>query len=256
MTNPPDDASRDPRFCGAKKRQGEGTCEQPAGWGTGHVGIGSCKLHGGSMQNHKTAAVTTQARRDVVLFGARRDVHPAEALLELVQWTAGEVDYWRQRVRLLDERELTWGLTKVKEGGQDTGTTEEAKPHIAYAMLVDASNRLERYSASALKAGVDERRIRIAEQQGTMLHGVLIAVLAELGHDMSPGSDAASVVLRHIEPLRAVAGASASSGCPHKDAQPVTLTTGEVVAAICPDCLDRLPASFVTAAELGSGAAS
>jgi hypothetical protein len=149
--------------------------------------------------------VQQQAAADVVLFGARSDIHPAEALLELVQWTAGEVDYWRQRVRALDEPALTWSLTKVKEGGQDTGTTEEAKPNIAYAMLVDASNRLERYSASALKAGVDERRVRIAEQQGAQLLGVLIAVLTELGHDVSPGSDAASVVLRHIEPLRAVA---------------------------------------------------
>lgn len=33
--------------CGAKKRQGEGTCALPAGWGTDHVGYGRCKLHGG-----------------------------------------------------------------------------------------------------------------------------------------------------------------------------------------------------------------
>lgn len=34
--------------CGAKKRQGEGHCTQPAGWGTEHVGRGRCKLHGGN----------------------------------------------------------------------------------------------------------------------------------------------------------------------------------------------------------------
>jgi hypothetical protein len=37
--------------CGARKRQprnpGE-TCAQPAGWGTGHLGFGRCKLHGGA----------------------------------------------------------------------------------------------------------------------------------------------------------------------------------------------------------------
>ena len=195
---------RDKRYeiCGGKKRQGEGDCTRPAGWGTDHPGIGKCKLHGGSTPNHATNAVTTQAKRDVVLFGARRDVHPADALLELVQWTAGEVDYWRSRVRLLEEDELTWGVTRVKEGGEDRGTTEEAKPNVAYVMLVDASNRLERYSASALKAGVDERRVRLAEQQGTLLHGVLVAVLGELGHDVAPGSLAAQVILRHMAPLR------------------------------------------------------
>jgi hypothetical protein len=209
MTTDAPDESRDERFCGAKKRQGEGTCTQPAGWGTDHVGIGSCKLHGGSMQNHKTAAVTTQAKRDVVLFGGRRDIHPADALLELVQWTAGEVDYWRQRVRVLEEHELTWGVTEeVEKGsGEFTGTdvTSAAKPNIAYVMLVDASNRLERYSTAALKAGVDERRVRIAEQQGTLLQGVLVAVLGELGHDVSPGSVAAQVILRHMAPLREMA---------------------------------------------------
>ena len=237
MTNPPDETGRVAEFCGAKKRQGEGTCTQPAGWGTNHVGIGRCRLHGGSTQNHKTAAVATQARRDVVLFGARRDIHPADALLELVQWTAGEVEYWRQRVRLLEEGELTWGVTRVKEGGDDRGTTEEAKPNIAYQMAIDASNRLERYSASALKAGVEERLVRMAEKQGAVIHRVLVDVLGELGHDVSPGSLAAQVVLRHLAPV--VAGEVAGA-CKHEGAQPVTLSTGEVVAAVCPKCMAQL----------------
>ncbi|MFC5268440.1 hypothetical protein ACFPJ1_40580 [Kribbella qitaiheensis] len=203
MTTPAGPTGRDKRYeiCGGKKRQGEGDCTRPAGWGTDHPGLGKCKLHGGSTQNHKTAAVATQARRDVVLFGGRRDIHPADALLELVHWTAGEVDYWRHRVQLLEEHELTWGVTRIKDGGQDTGTTEEAKPNIAYVMLVDASNRLEKYSTAALKAGVDERRVRLAEQQGTLLHGILVAVLGELGHDVAPGSVAAQVVLRHMAPV-------------------------------------------------------
>lgn len=205
MKTSPDGEGRDTSKCGAKKRQGEGNCTQVAGWGTGHVGIGPCKLHGGSTPAHHTAAVATQAKRDVILFGARRDVDPAEALLELVQWTAGEVDYWRQRVRSLDEAALTWGVTKVKEDGHDKGTTYEAKPNIAYSMLVEASNRLERYAGSALKAGVDERRVRVAESQGSQLLAVLIGCLTELGHDVSPGSEAAQIVLRHLAPLRAAA---------------------------------------------------
>lgn len=35
--------------CGARvKSRPGGTCEQPAGWGTNHVGTGRCKLHGGA----------------------------------------------------------------------------------------------------------------------------------------------------------------------------------------------------------------
>lgn len=34
-------------ICGARKRNGEGVCQLPAGWGTDHPGTGRCKLHGG-----------------------------------------------------------------------------------------------------------------------------------------------------------------------------------------------------------------
>lgn len=166
--------------CGAKKKQGEGTCNRPAGWGTDHPGIGRCKLHGGSTPAHQDAAIKEQARRDVELFGAPKDIHPATALLELVQWTAGEVDYWRQRVRELDKDDLTWGLTKIKTGGDDAGSTEESKPNIAYAMLIDASNRLKAYSESALKAGVDAALVRIAETQGARLFDAIEQILTAL----------------------------------------------------------------------------
>src|SRR6266851_1476940 len=33
--------------CGARRRQGPGTCRQAAGWKTDHPGAGRCKLHGG-----------------------------------------------------------------------------------------------------------------------------------------------------------------------------------------------------------------
>lgn len=166
--------------CGGKTRSG-GSCGRPAGWGTEHVGIGRCKLHGGSTPNHNKAAQVEQARRDVELFKARKDVHPAEALLELVQWTAGEVDYWRQRVRELDEADLTWGVVREKVGGEDHGTTREARPHVAYAMYVDAAKRLEAHSVAALRAGIEERAVRVAESAGQQLAGVVRAVLDRLG---------------------------------------------------------------------------
>jgi hypothetical protein len=171
----------DPKYCGAPKRQGPGDCTRPAGWGTGHPGIGRCKLHGGKTPSHNEAAKREQARRDVELFGAAKDIHPAQALLELVQWTAGEVDYWRARVREIEKHDLTWGTTKVKEGGDDAGVTDEAKPAIEYVMLVDASNRLEKYASAALRAGVDAALVRIAESQGSRLFDAIEQILAALG---------------------------------------------------------------------------
>lgn len=38
---------------------------------------------------------------------------------------------------------------------------------------------------------------------------------------------------------------AALGGCPHTNPEPVILTTDEVVAAVCPDCLQPLPPSYV-----------
>lgn len=179
MTTTPASRDHDKPKCGATKRGG-GPCTRPAGWGTPHPGIGRCKLHGGSTETHVVAAKREQAERDVALFGARKDVHPAQALIELVQWTAGEVDYWRFRVAELEEEELTWGVTRVKSGGEDHGTTREAKPHVAYVMYVDATKRLEAHSVAALRAGVEEKRLKLAEAAGQQLAGVMRGVIDAL----------------------------------------------------------------------------
>lgn len=40
-----------PGLCGARTRGGA-FCRRPAGWGTSHLHVGRCKLHGGSTPNH------------------------------------------------------------------------------------------------------------------------------------------------------------------------------------------------------------
>lgn len=101
-----------------------------------------------------------------------------------MHWTAGEVAYWRQVVTEVaehnDGKDLLWGTTKTKEGGDDRGTTKEAKPHIAYTLLERASDRLAQYATAALKAGVDERRVQLAERQGDLVASVIRNILDRL----------------------------------------------------------------------------
>lgn len=209
MTSATGPEGRD-KFCGARKRQGEGTCTRPAGWGTEHPGIGRCKLHGGKTPAQNQQAARVQAERDVVLFAARRDVHPAEALLELVQWKAGEVDYWRGRVREIvatagddGDVDLTWGVVREKTGGEDHGTTYEARPNVAYVMLQAAERDLASYCAAALRAGVDERRVRLAESTGLMLAGVIQRILARLELTESQSELVATVVPAELRAIAA-----------------------------------------------------
>lgn len=156
------------------------------------TGLTVCEKHGGHspQSKAKTARVRAEqaAAREVARLGRKVDTHPAEALIDLVHWTAGEVAYWRDKVVDLEEaggvKALTWGVTKHEKGFQKGESinvkTREAGPNVAYSMLVDASNRLAAYSAAALRAGVDERRVRLAEAQGALVAQAIRAVLDKL----------------------------------------------------------------------------
>lgn len=153
------------------------------------VGLTVCKYHGGGTAAARAAgqrrvteaAATAEAAR----FATRRDIHPADALLELVQWTAGEVDYWRTKVDQLDDDELAGSLVTKTEQGIDKGQptdieTKEAAEHIYIRMLAKASDRLATYAAAALRAGVEERRVKLAENQGQLVAAVIRRILDAL----------------------------------------------------------------------------
>src|SRR5690625_146926 len=170
------------RQCTATSKQSGQRCRRYA-----HPGATVCVIHGAAAPRAKAAAARRReqeaAQRAVALFGAPKDVEPSQALLDLVHWTAGEVEYWREQVRQLAADEpaaLTWGKTREKTGGQDGGDTYEAKPHVAYVMLYAAQDRLAQYATAALKAGVAERQVRIAEQQGAQFTGAQRTILARM----------------------------------------------------------------------------
>lgn len=196
-----------PRGCRAHKKtaRGGGPClNAPIPGGT------TCRWHGGNSPQAQAKAaerrIEAQAREDVARFAARTDLHPAEALLELVHHQAGIVAYWRSRVDQVEEEHLTWGTTRIKEGGDDRGTTQEAKPHIAYVLLREAQRDLADYATAALKAGVEERRVQLAERQGSLVADVIRRILDRL--DLS---EAQRVLVGEVVPaeLRALGGGGA-----------------------------------------------
>lgn len=173
-------------------------------------GLTVCASHGGSTKaaraagkrrTEEAAAVVEAAR-----FATRRDIHPADALLELVQWTAGEVDYWRGKVDQLDDEELAGNLVTKTEQGQDKGqptdlTTTEAAEHIYIRMLAKSSDRLATYAAAALRAGVDERRIALAEGQGAMVAAVIRRILDALNLTPDQAELVPTIVPRELRAL-------------------------------------------------------
>lgn len=174
--------------CTAHSKQSGQQCKRSA-----TPGATVCSKHGGNAPQVQAAArrrlEDAKAASVAARFVTRRDIHPAEALLELVQWTAGEVDYWRARVGGLSDEDLAGDLVTKREAelekGQPTDlVTREAAQHVAVRMLADASDRLAKYAAAALRAGIEERRVRLAEGQGALVAAVIRRVLDAL--ELSP----------------------------------------------------------------------
>lgn len=172
-----------------------------------------CPAHGGkAKQNMDAAERRMDAEKAQKLLAEALtdaygddvpDVPPADAMLRAVSWTYAEVTVLRRKVAELGDHERVWGVTREKTGGDDHGTTEEARPNIWWTMLREAMRDLVKFAAAARAAGCDEARVRIAEQQGMMLADVIRAILGDLDLTAQQQQLVSTVVPRH---LRAIAG--------------------------------------------------
>lgn len=117
-----------------KKRQSEGACTRPAGWGTNHGGIARCKLHRCSTANNGKAAKVAKASDAVQTYGLPVDVNPHVALLEEAHRTAGRVRWLGTIVAALDRGALVWGITEeadnIATGFPGTDVERAAAPNI------------------------------------------------------------------------------------------------------------------------------
>lgn len=175
---------RDKRFCGGKKRQGEGTCTRPAGWGTDHAGFGKCKLHGGCAPSSRIAAVEAQARQVL----ARLDVPPVDDPLSELARIAGQVVAWKDM--LADQVNGLSSLRYSTEGG------EQLRAEVA--LWERAMDRCEKFLGTMAKLNIDERLARVTEQQAALVADAVGAVLGEMGLTPDQQRDARGRVGRHL----------------------------------------------------------
>lgn len=140
--------------CGAKKRQGGAPCTQPAGWGTSHQGVGACKYHGGSSPNGELAGAKALATRYAAERFGLSNLQPPDAMLMCVRDAAGFVSYCKSQVAAIDADEslLTGGELNTWARLQMEGT-----------------ERLARFADMAMRAGVAERQVRVAEAMGAVI---------------------------------------------------------------------------------------
>lgn len=182
--------TNDRHECGAKlkgKNAGK-TCEL-----TPAEGAKRCWRHGGaSPQAKKKAAerVAEKEARELMERGVRTlglpvDVDPGKALLDEIHWTAGHVAWLREKVQELEADELVWGKEKHEDGVGPQGvvdvTTEKAGPNVWYDLYLKEREHLAKVCALALRAGIEERRVKLAENQGLLVADVIRRILNALG---------------------------------------------------------------------------
>ena len=150
-------------------------------------GATRCGLHGGLTPQSKAAAEKRLARaeavRAVAQLGLPVDVSPDAALLAEVQRCAGLVAYYQARVEeiaALGAEGLVWGHTRMKLGGEAAGDTYEARPSVWLQLFSVERDRLVKDAAAAIKAGIQERQVKLAESQGVLVAAVLKRILVRL----------------------------------------------------------------------------
>lgn len=162
--------------CGAKSRQHGRPCKLTAGFGTDHLGFGHCKHHGGNTANGKIHA----NRIEAIALGEARKVEPYVAVQEALEDHAGAVEWWRQK--LVDE---------------PAGEKREA----AFREFIVQVDRKAHVAKIAIDAGVEERRVRIAEQLGSEIGDLFAAVFAQLKLTADQQKRAPAIVRAQLELL-------------------------------------------------------
>ena len=114
-------------------------------------------------------------------FAGPVDISPAQGMLDSICWVAGYVQFLRQQVERVtndaaDADDVIWGKTKDKTGGDDAGTTYEAKPSAWTAELGVWQDRLTKLCTEAIRIGIEERKVRLAEKQGELVADVITRI--------------------------------------------------------------------------------
>ena len=166
-----------------------------------------CRFHGGAAPQVKAAAerrlAEVEVQRAVATFGERRDVSPAQMLLEDMQWTAGHVAWLRDQIALLNPEALTWGTTKKVDqqsgkGRKGVDTTEEARVNALVELYERERKHMAHLIEVALRANIAAHEQAEARRKGEEFNTVMRAVLGDLKLTADQKAIVDAVVLRRL----------------------------------------------------------
>lgn len=173
--------------CTAHKKNGSPCGMMPS------MGNRVCHNHGGKtprgLENRRDEIV----RREVQALGAPMEgLSPTEALLQEVRRSAGHVAWFRERLEAITNGGnpdspnfgLIWGVTEERDVQASqfpgTDTTEGANVHVYWRMYMEERKHLVAASSAAIRAGVAEVTVKMAQQQITGVASLWAGLLREL----------------------------------------------------------------------------
>ena len=182
-----------------------------------------CRVHGArapqtmakATERVEQAAIVQAAR---ALGLARDGVSEEQALREELSRTLGHIAWLEGVVADLGAADLFWGRTAEETGresgpgtGQRGGDTtkdhatvrREAKLNVAVEYLMEERKHLKSLAVEMVKLGLQEREVRLSEQQGHLWASVMRAVLGDEALGLSPAQleRAPEVVSHHLRLL-------------------------------------------------------
>lgn len=133
-----------------------------------------CGSHGGRAPQVRKAAARriaiAEAERLVIGLGGVLDVDPLDALLESVQEAAWNVAAYRLAIEKL--------VPVDRDGAVDTfGVAKDSLLQRLVTGYNDERDRLVKYAKVCVDAGVEERKVRLAEAQGGLMARVVEAAV-------------------------------------------------------------------------------
>jgi hypothetical protein len=160
--------------CGANGRSGK-PCARPAGWGTDHVGFGSCKLHGGSTPNHRRAAQLAAAKEACLRLGIPIETDGISALTNRLWEAEGDLAFYREQVAALGA-----DVTEIEQGGGEFAASRTV-PNALVVLYHQAEERSAKIARECITAGVEERRLMLDQARAAEVFRCVAEALKGMG---------------------------------------------------------------------------
>ena len=175
-----------PRCKAHSRRSGGGPCGRRK-----TKGLAVCYSHGGNARQSKAAAKrrleAAALEKAVVTFGARREIGHLEAMVELLQFSAGHVVWLRDQIQAQDPQALIWGIADEVNKGSGEFPGIDVRSAAAPSVWLNEYHRERRVlldvSKELAKLELDWDAREAIRRQGAALARVVREVVRLLGHD-------------------------------------------------------------------------